>query len=415
MVTGNYDGSGNYVLTTEGGEVHMSIAPMSTFGIGNSIGGYFARPIRYAGQKMLSIVRIGGSETRLSPETLSSRHGQEKGFILRPGMKGLWATSSGSARKGVFHPIRETNDPIILALREIKMPSSLLQEVESIDLDVLKGGDLCSHSVSEGDYWLSFKTDGQAKRTHDGEFVKSHFNQFHVGCMSSPATYHITGGTYVVQSGDKKAMNGFDYPYIGKITVTKSADRGAVAGLILAAFYKGADKEYLDALRNPEVARQWITDRYELARAPEGLPKEASYIYFHKKGEIDIYLDGFSITDTGKVYSLSCSTSHVITPLISRHGFGIAELPAQTRELVDAMRNQEAARTWLTTNYSIEMRADGRAYFALRGNDKRLVISYGPESKSSDIVMYTYPPIVVWAAVELVVKAHGWDFVKTLI
>ncbi|TAL20456.1 hypothetical protein EPN90_01005 [Patescibacteria group bacterium] len=235
LVTGNYDENGGYTLThAEGeqkGEVYMTIAPNSAFGVGNSMGGYFARQITYVGQKMIALIRVSGSEKHLDPERLNRRLRDQKGFVLRPGMLGLWATSSGSARRGVFHRYEEASDPIVATLREMHMPSNLLTEVERIEVEVFDGGNLCNHSTSDEDHSYYFKTDAASELLERGSYVESHVNECHVGCQRSPDRVRIVGGTWLIWADAKRKCR-CNYSSIVQVIVTKEADHNLVAAKI---------------------------------------------------------------------------------------------------------------------------------------------------------------------------------------
>lgn len=213
------------------GEVYTMIAPGDVFSVDNSIGGYFAMAVQYAGRPALAVHRVSGSEKRRSPEELRRKFRGQEGFILRP-MLGLWATSSGSARRGLWHRYNPVADPIVMALREAQMPSNLLVEVAEINKEVSHGGNLCKHSTTAGNSSYFHETDGKEEVLDWGETVESHGNQYHIGCSSSPGRVRITSGTFLIEAVERKAMNSSDYPSIVAVSVTKSANRALVADKI---------------------------------------------------------------------------------------------------------------------------------------------------------------------------------------
>ena|GEM_PF-5064544 len=99
------------------GMTYMVISPNSTFGIGNSIGGYFVR--QDGGRNIISLVRVSGSEKNLPLDQLKGLIRDRKGVVLRPGMLGLWATSSGSARRGLYHKYSPPDDPTEMELAKV--------------------------------------------------------------------------------------------------------------------------------------------------------------------------------------------------------------------------------------------------------------------------------------------------------
>ncbi len=55
----------------------------------------------------------------------------------------LWATTSGSARRGVAHRVHQDADPIRAALHKLGLPASLVYDVDQINQKVDQGGALC--------------------------------------------------------------------------------------------------------------------------------------------------------------------------------------------------------------------------------------------------------------------------------
>ena len=118
------------------GAVHMTIKPDDVFSIGNQMGGYWAKPVTYAGKKRLSLIKLSGSEKSLPLKEIRRRCGSRRGFVLHPGSTGLWATSSGSARRGIFHPVKA--DPVDLALEECMLFKHVI-EFGAKDLQLASG------------------------------------------------------------------------------------------------------------------------------------------------------------------------------------------------------------------------------------------------------------------------------------
>lgn len=241
-VSGDYDPAGNYVLSyTEGeqiGEIYKSISPNDVFGIGNSIGGYWAKPITYAGQPMLALIRLGGSEKHLSQEEIRKRKKDEKGLVLKP-MIGLWAVSSGSARNGIFHRWNPPTDEIETALDKCGYGRKCLHRVNSIEgVEVNEGGQLCHHQTGNGSGYVAQYDGKVVETTTEPTYVELHMNQHHIGCGESAGTYLINGGTFLLQWYIYQAMNGSWKRSLTAIYITPRADTHLVVGLIEAGPFK---------------------------------------------------------------------------------------------------------------------------------------------------------------------------------
>jgi hypothetical protein len=230
LLYGSYEG-GSFILRNADRSIYLKIDANTVFSIGNSIGGYYAKRVRYADEQMIALIRISGKMKYLPISELKSAFKNERGYILKPG-KGLWATSSGSAMKGLWHRNHGSDNPIIIALRMAELPSSLLKIVDKIDAVVYTGGNLCQHSTQAGNYKYDLKTDGEVSVMAFGPRVTKHVNKFHIGCQSSEDVCEVVGGTYYVQSIKTKAQNGGNYPNIRLVAITPDADKQAVAGVI---------------------------------------------------------------------------------------------------------------------------------------------------------------------------------------
>jgi hypothetical protein len=254
-VVGNYVESGAYELRySEGPEadlIHLVIEPGKVFSIGNSIGGYFAKPIVFAGEARISLVSISGSQKNLPTERIRQLTSRERGIVLKPNFVGLWATSSGSARNGIFHRYTEPADEIEQMLEKLGCGLKILHRVEEICEEVSIGGALCRHQTGNGHgYYASY--DGKCETLVDAQFVEEHSNQYHIGCCSSSGTYKVTGGTYLISTYTRQCMNGCWDPHIEGLWVTPAVD--------------------LEMLREelfPEYARQKQAEREEAQKAQD--------------------------------------------------------------------------------------------------------------------------------------------------
>lgn len=188
----------------------------------------------YAGQQMLALVRIGGSKLNGPIERIRRSFGKERGTILQPG-PGLWAVSSGAARRGVWHRIREDADPVRQALRSMGLPSNLVRTVDKIEEEVYEGGRLCKH-LSYGGSSSWFLSDGEAEHLEDACYVTRENcsgNQYHIGCSDGPARKRVTGGTYLITGADVSRSDiRSAHPTVRQVLVTPAAEREFVAKLV---------------------------------------------------------------------------------------------------------------------------------------------------------------------------------------
>lgn len=96
LVFGEYKGE-RFILADEDGVVYRTIRPNSVFKIGRARR-FIARPVeREGGQRMLLLVPL----RRRPRQNGNPRPQKGKGFLLHPGLKGLWALTGSEARKGV--------------------------------------------------------------------------------------------------------------------------------------------------------------------------------------------------------------------------------------------------------------------------------------------------------------------------
>lgn len=234
--TGAYTEYGSFELRREDGSLYRKIDPDQVFQVGNSIGGFWAKPITYTGQRMIALVRVGGSNVGQPVERIRRRFGQERGMLLQPGL-GLWADTSGAARRGVWHRIREDTDPIRRALRSVGLPSSMLQIVDKIDLEVAEGG----RRDRGGADWKWFIADGSV----------SHLRvETHTGYYKWDTTYdRVENGTLLITGTDWSSEDcNFARPTLQKVLVTPMVNRELVAKIILAVREKLDRKENLLAI-----------------------------------------------------------------------------------------------------------------------------------------------------------------------
>jgi hypothetical protein len=217
---GNYEGQA-FVLRKENGDVYQRIEPDTIFSIGDFIS-YFAKKIWWSRQPFIALITLGPNESVSRIRNL--KKSRQKGFILKPG-KGLWATTAGSAHRGIWHLLKDVNNPILIALWSHEMPTNIFQIVQEIDYQVYEGGNMCEHSRM-GSYSYGYETDGnicELRPAMHGKHVRAKF------CQIREATIQVIGGTYCIQSIRKKESNGKIYPKILVVIVTANADYNVVA------------------------------------------------------------------------------------------------------------------------------------------------------------------------------------------
>lgn len=267
LVTGNYTDRGAYELRTPDGKPYLHIAPCDVFGIGNSIGGYFARPVKYAGQNRLALVRIGGSLMSAPPNQIARATRGEKGYILQPNFTGLWATSSGSARRGIFHryspPAQET-DPVTRILRQGELPSWIVKEAGEPTLTTEERWYDNSHCPNgrPTNYWL---TDGQMIEEASFEMEKPH-GYFGGG---GRRIVRIEGATYAIRIDASRYGNGLAWSKPSQVLTWPGCDREALANVLAPMLFgQGADVGYSVALEDFKAAQQWVAEKFSIEPHP---------------------------------------------------------------------------------------------------------------------------------------------------
>ena len=189
-----------------------TISPNEVFSIGNQMGGYWAKPITYAGKKTLALVKLSGSEKGLTLKEIRRRCGTRRGFVLRSGTTGLWATSSGSARRGLLRPAKAPikADPVDLALEECMLFKHVI-EFGKGDLQLT-----CGIDVFEGRF---FDCNEEYDFIHDGKQSKGERVEGCERCRVSSFSYCIVRTRL---HGSRKL----------RIYLTPNADRSLVADKI---------------------------------------------------------------------------------------------------------------------------------------------------------------------------------------
>lgn len=191
--------SGVVRLVGSEGECFRTLTKNEIFPIGNSIGAFIAREVEKNSKVYLECVSISGSERHFPLDQLLKRIQDRKGLILYPREQVLWATTSGSARNGLFHRIREEKDPLKKFLREkLHISTKILTYFdEKFEYkNVPDGGKGCDHVSSGNDH--RYSTDGTSYLVREAEYAHNHRNHYHEGCQISPEYYDVKGASYLI-------------------------------------------------------------------------------------------------------------------------------------------------------------------------------------------------------------------------
>lgn len=222
LVIGKYIDKSTYVLYREDGTVFQTIHEGEAFVIDNQFRSWI--PTKEKKKK-------GTGTILMCKKYGDSGHVKEE-FPLIHNKKGLWALTSGAARRGVFHRYQEPATELEKQLSAKGVSLRTLKHVEKIDVTLELGGELCSHVTNKWGYGCIF--DGETENVSYPDIVpENHPNQYHRGCMASTYLSRILGGTYAIYYNIGTYMNGTRYAKIEAIYLTPSADENHVAEIIV--------------------------------------------------------------------------------------------------------------------------------------------------------------------------------------
>lgn len=213
LVTGKYNTKGEYVLRKESGEIYKTLKEGDSFRIDNQM-------------REWTVIKKGR-------KLWCEKNGEM--VPLYHGKKGLWATSSGAARNGLFHWYMEPKNLVEQALQDIGASTRIVEDVEEIDWTGRVGGELCHHCVNN--YGIIAYYDGEEENLTDPPRVKAHSNEYHVGCISGYYKTHITGGTYLIVYNLSTCMNGMKILHPEMVLITPKADLKEVANVLRTATF----------------------------------------------------------------------------------------------------------------------------------------------------------------------------------
>lgn len=212
-------------LVKEDGSVYQTIKVGEPFRVGNQMRDFIPQ---YCQQDRKIHCRKFDSAGRVMED-----------IYLPRGRKVLWALTSGSARRGLFHMYREPQDTLDAALQRLGVGRSVISSVDVIrDVLVEDGGPDCGHQLQP--WGCCFDTDGDATLRHEGACADEHHpNQFHRGCREEPDLYKINGGSYVIEWYYDGVRSGNSHDRIKQIVMTKNCNRDAVYNAIYDHYSQG--------------------------------------------------------------------------------------------------------------------------------------------------------------------------------
>jgi hypothetical protein len=258
MVQASYDETGACVLRKMDGEEYLTIRPGDVVSPGNSIGGFFARLVRYADSDMISLVRVGGGLKSRGREAMEAATRRQRGFVLKTG-RWLWATSSGSARNGIAHPVsRSIGDPLLAVIRLAGLGADQLkiEYVEALPGEVRDLIDRGLRYVHSYRYAADHEA-GRRPSPIQGDGISAIITiaddaavlvKVHGGGEATPITDYITVTT------------------VGEVSRELMADVSA-----RALFGPKADRDLAAAMTEElGFARSWVANHFDLAPSGRG-------------------------------------------------------------------------------------------------------------------------------------------------
>jgi hypothetical protein len=213
-------------MINKDGKVILSVQPREVISIGNSIGGYIVAPLgkpnawgfwRLTGHQKCGILEGG---VPLAEQIMLGK----PAAVAISGRTYLFASSSGSARRGVLHTYRRSPDPIRRALVEVgcDLNTGVVDKMNFEAIKEVRQGRRSSTCWSEQ---YEIATDGRL------EFKKTWTGcQGRIGAIFQPVV--MEGGSYLI--GLSEAWNGVSTRRRVEVYITATADRRQVAEALLA-------------------------------------------------------------------------------------------------------------------------------------------------------------------------------------
>lgn len=217
LVTGRYLNKSTYVLYNQDGSVFQTIKEGEGFCIDNQMKQWIP----------VLVARKNGRGTILMCRKFRNNGEILEEFPLIHNKVGLWALTSGAARNGVFHNYKKPQTGLEVQLSSMGVPARVLSQVNSIDVTLELGGQLCHHCTHN--WGFVCKTDCKVEALTEPNYAsEDEFNQYHHGCMISTYQAHIYGGTFLIYWNVDTYMNGCRHQEVQKVLVTPHADENNV-------------------------------------------------------------------------------------------------------------------------------------------------------------------------------------------
>lgn len=217
LVTGKYINRSTYVLYKEDGSEYKTIHEGVSFKIGNQLRPWY--PVR--------VTKKSGKGSILMCQKFGNSGNVIEEFPLIHNKRGLWALTSGAARNGVFHNYREPQSELERELDTIGVSRKIIERVDSIDVELTVGGQLCHHCANRWGY--DCITDGREEQLTKPQYAPDdHFNQYHRGCMVSTYQERVYNATYAIHVRISTTMNGSLRRNVERVILAKGADEEKV-------------------------------------------------------------------------------------------------------------------------------------------------------------------------------------------
>lgn len=208
LVTGKYINYRTYVLYREDGSIFQTIREGEPFQIDNQMREW--EPVR--------VPKKNGRGTILVCRKFANDGSVMGEFPLVHNKKGLWALTSGAARRGVFHNYREPQSDLERQLESMNVSRRIIERVDRIDETLREGVRESWSGITR--YKFGFETyhDGWY-RIVDGDLYDIH-------------TVHVHDSTYLVWVGVNTYPNGVIYRLPHRVILTPGADEKKVIELL---------------------------------------------------------------------------------------------------------------------------------------------------------------------------------------
>jgi len=179
------------------GRLVQKIVPFQTFFVENSRFGYLGVPVFDEKGYSIHIYIVEEPELSLElAEVLELLKHRRSVCYIKQNTKGLWALTLPSAKQGILHIHKPTNDPLINKMRDKMIKTNIISPAP---LPMYKSGASSPHISLENQWDYTLDTDGEIFLAQEGEKVSdSHPNAEHRGQLKAPNYVRIVGATYII-------------------------------------------------------------------------------------------------------------------------------------------------------------------------------------------------------------------------